>query len=133
MDDQPKQHGITFVAGEFFGVRLFAEVKVAGESVLKEMDDEISHQEQERRPGTGQCNALRQHLKERGAQHEARAQRDKITQVAALPVFLNNDGAAQAVGQGSGYSENNTCGDGPHRCNQSESQSSKPYNTGSVG
>ena len=95
-------------------MRLFAKMKVAGDRVLKEVDQEISHQDEDGRLGTGQGNAFRQHFQHGRAQHEARAQSDKVAQVAALPVFLHNHRAAQAVGQGGGKAQQDACGDWVH-------------------
>src|SRR5215813_7181749 len=98
-------------------MRLFAEVKVSGESVFKKMDDEVSGEQKERRFGTCEFNAFRQHLQERSADHEARAQRNKIAQIAAFPVFPDDDSTTQAVGQGGSYSEQYACGDWAHGWN----------------
>src|SRR5205807_9767244 len=46
-----------------------------------------------------QFQALGNHLHNRSSQHEARSQRNEVAQVGAVPVSLNDNGAAKNVGR----------------------------------
>ena len=66
MNQQPHQHRIAFVrVDELLGVRLFSEVKVRRNRVLKEMDEQVSEQNEETGARAAQRNALRHHLDQR--------------------------------------------------------------------
>ena len=64
--------------------------------------------------GAAQLNALRHHLDQRRRQHEARAQRDEVAQIGALPIPLNNDGAAKHIRARRGQPQQHTGQDGGH-------------------
>ena len=64
--------------------------------------------------GPRSLNALRHHFDQRRRQHEARAERDEIAQVGALPMLLNDDGAAEHVRGRRGQPQQHTGQDGRH-------------------
>src|SRR5262249_33754626 len=99
VDYQPKEHRVAAVAAGKLCMRLLAKVKVPGDCMFKKMNDEISHQHEQRRFGAGKFHAFGKHLQKCGADHEACAERHKITQVAPLPVFSYDYSSAQAVSQ----------------------------------
>ena len=63
---------------EFVLMGLFAEVEVRRNRVLEEMNDEIAEQDQESGISAAELKAGRHHLDQRGGEHEAGAQRDKV-------------------------------------------------------
>src|SRR5436305_231861 len=85
----------------------FAEMEVPGYRVLKKVDEEVSGQDQQRRFSAGKLHAFWQHLQQCCSEHEPRAKGHKVAQIATVPVFLNDDGAAQPVGGGGGEAEQN--------------------------
>ena len=97
-------------------MRFFAKVKMRCDGVLEEMDDEVSDQNQQSRRLSTEFNTLRDHLHQRGGQHEARAQGHKISKVAALPMPLNNDRTTEHVRAGGGQAEQNAGEDWSHSC-----------------
>src|SRR5262249_48649163 len=84
-------------------VRFFAKMEMRRNRVLKQMDKEISSQDQHQRfiqalpAQAGLVDALRHHFQQRCRQHESGAQRHKVAQITSSPVFLDDDGAAKAV------------------------------------
>ncbi len=58
------------------------------------------------------------------SQHEARAQRDEISQVVAVPFFLHHDQAAKAVGRRGGETEQHANDNWVHRVRGREYQES---------
>ena len=95
-------------------MRLFAEVKMRGDGVLEEMNDQVSEQDQQGRGLSAQLETLGNHLDEGRGQHESRAQRDEVAQIAALPMPLNNDRAAENIGGGGRQAQNNAGDDRVH-------------------
>ena len=101
VDQQANQYRISHVSmDELVGVGLFSEVEMRGDGVLEEMDEQVS--EQDEKPGilAAQFNAFRHHFDEGRRQHEARSQSDEVAKVGALPISLDDDGAAEDVGGG---------------------------------
>src|SRR5262249_60872126 len=89
MNHQSEEHRIApAAAGKLFRMGLFAEVEMAGERMLKEMDQKISRQQQQRRPRPGELDAFRQHLQKGSAKHETGAKSAKIAQVTPPPGLL---------------------------------------------
>ena len=98
VDQQSQQDRIAFVGvDELMRVGLFAKMKVRGDGVLEEVNQKVSQQNQESGPGAAQVNAFGHHLHDGSREHEAGAERDEIAQIGAVPIFLNNDGAAENV------------------------------------
>ena len=92
---------------EFVVVRFFAEVKMRGNRVLEEVDDQIAEQNQQGRSSSAQFETLRNHLHQGRGQHESRAQRDEVAKIAPLPMPLHDDRAAEDVGGGGGQAQEN--------------------------
>src|SRR2546422_739623 len=90
---------------EFILMRFLTEVEVGGDCVLKEVDDEISHQDQEGCALASQFQAGRQHLHQRCGQHETSSQRHEVLEIAPLPVPLDNNCAAENIRGGSGKAQ----------------------------
>src|ERR1700735_2108374 len=66
-------------------MRLLAEVKMRRERVLEQVHQKIPRQHPKHRVVARQMDRFRHHLDERGRQHEARAQRQKIRQETPRP------------------------------------------------
>ena len=58
--------------------------------------------------------AGRENLNDRRRQHESRAQRHEVLQVGAVPVFLDNDGAAENIGRRRGETKQDAEENGMH-------------------
>ena len=84
---------------EFVGVSFLPEVEVRGHRMLEEVDDQIAEQDEESGIFSVQLETRRDHLDHRGGQHESCAQRDEVLEVSPLPVPVDDDGAAENVGQ----------------------------------
>jgi len=84
------------------GVGFFSKVEMRGDGMLEEMDEQISEQDEKSGVRTTQLNAGRHHFNQRRRQREARSQRDEVAEVRALPIPLDDDGAAEHVGARSG-------------------------------
>src|ERR1700719_4506180 len=93
----------------------FAEVKVGRDRVLEEMNDEITNKDQQRRASPTKFQTVGNDFNDRGGEHEARAQGDKIFEVRAVPVLLDDDGAAENIRGGRGRPEQQAEQDGMHR------------------
>src|ERR1019366_9978244 len=111
---------------ELVGVGFFSEVEVGRDGVFEEMDEQVPEQDEESGMGTTELNALRHHLDQRRGQHEARTQRNKIAQIGALPVFLNNDGSAKDVRGSRGEPQQHTGQDGGHEEKGYQERSCEP-------
>jgi hypothetical protein len=106
VNNQSEQHRIARVrVHELVAMRFFAEVEMRRDRMFEEMNDQISQQHKKGRGPSAQFEAFRDHLDERRGQHESRAQRHKVTEVAPLPVPLHNDRSAEDVGGGGGQTE----------------------------
>src|SRR4051812_47416539 len=95
-------------------MRLFAEVKMRSERVLEEMHHQVAEQHVHRRARAGERGAFGDHLQQRRRQHEARAERDEIFQVAAVPVLLDDDESSESVRDGGGESKHQAQDDRIH-------------------
>jgi len=84
---------------KFVRVGLFTKVEMRRDGVLEEVNDEVTDQYQERSLLPCEGQALRNDFDGRRRQHEPRSQRDKILQVGALPVFLDNHHPAKHIGR----------------------------------
>src|SRR5437660_3409471 len=100
---------------ELVVMRFFAEMKVRRDRVLKKMNDEVAEQNQKRRRPSSHLDAFRNHLDQRGSQHESRAQRDEVAQITPFPMPLHDDRAAEYIGSGGSQAEQDAGGDGMHR------------------
>ena len=89
-------------------------MEMAGNGVFKEVNKKITHQHQQGSLWSADGNAFRQHFQKRRAQHEPGAQGDKVTEVAAFPVFLHNHRAAQTIGQGGSQAQQDACSNRVH-------------------
>src|SRR5438105_10488473 len=91
---------------KFVVMRLLAKVKVARQSMLEEVHDQVTCQNVNRPALRVELQTLRHNLFQYCGQHESRAERHKIAQVAPLPVLVNNNRPAKGVGQSRGEAEN---------------------------
>ena len=96
------------------GVGLFPIVKMRGDGVLEKVHQQIAAQKQQGSVAPGERQALGDHFDQRRCQHETRAQRHKIAQIAAVPVLLHDDRAAENVRRGSRQAEQNAEDDWVH-------------------
>src|SRR6478752_4717992 len=95
-------------------VRLLTKMKMWRDRVLEEMDDEIAKQNQQGGRFSPYFQALRNHLDQRGAEHESRADRNEVAKVSPLPVALHNNGAAKDIGRSRRQAQENARGDRVH-------------------
>jgi len=115
VDDQSDQHRISLArVEEFILVRLFPKMKVGGDGMLKKMDDEVSNQDEKGCILAAQFQTRRDHLDDRGGQHKPSAQRDKVSEVTAFPMPLNDDRAAKYIRSGGSKAQRKTEGDWVH-------------------
>src|SRR5215470_607112 len=102
MNHESKQYRVGIMrVNELVVMRFFAEVEVWRDRVLKKVNDKVTHQHKERRRFSSHFDTLGNHLHQRRGEHESRAQRDEVAQVAPLPMPLDNDRAPEDV-SGSG-------------------------------
>src|SRR5207237_8241544 len=111
---------------ELVRVRFLAEMEVRRPGVLEEMDDEIAHQDQERRSEGRETQALGNHFGERGGQHETRAQGDKVGEEGAAPRARGDDHAAQNVGEARYDSQREADREGGHALELSAVSAQRP-------
>src|SRR5450631_1727196 len=115
MNDESEQHGISLVRmDEFVVMRLFAKMKMRCDRMLEEVDDQVAEKHQKRRRPAVKLKAFWNHLDQGGGQHEPRAQRNEVPQVAALPMPLHNNRSAENVGGSCGQAEKYAGGNGMH-------------------
>src|SRR6476661_2588771 len=99
MDDQPHEHRVPSVSmHESIFVSFFAEMEVGSDRVLEQMNQQITSQYEDRSALASKLQARWEDLYNRGRQHESRTQRHEIFQIGTVPVFLDNDGAAENIG-----------------------------------
>src|ERR1700691_5956508 len=112
---QPDQNGISFVRmDELIGVGFFPKMEMRGDRVLKKMDEQVSAEDEKSGVRTAQIDALRDHLDQRRRQHEACTEGDEVAQVGALPMLLDDDGAAKHICARRRQSQQQTGQDGRH-------------------
>src|ERR1019366_1912609 len=99
---------------ELVGVRFFSKVEMRSDGVLKEMYEQVSAEDEKSGVRATQMNALRHHFNQRRRQHEACAERDEVAEVGALPISLDDDGAAKDVGARRGQPQQHAGQDGRH-------------------
>ena len=115
VNQQADQNRVSFVSmHELVGVGFFSKVEMRGDGVLEEMDEQVSAEDEKSGIGATQLNALRHHLDERRRQHETCAERDEVAEVGALPIPLNDDGAAEHVRARRRQPQQHTGQDGRH-------------------
>ena len=115
VNDQSDQDGIAFVGmNEFVLVCFFAEVEVGRDGVLEEMNDQVAEQDQEGCVTSAEFEARGYNLDQRRGQHESSTQGNEVSEVAPLPVSLDDDGAAENVGAGGGEAEQDAREDRVH-------------------
>src|SRR5579864_5180113 len=103
VNDQSEQDRIGFVGvNEFVVMRFFTEVEMRRNRVFEEVNDQISQQNQKSCAPSAQLKTFWNHLDQGCGQHESRSQRDKVAQVAPLPMPLDNDRSAEDVCGSSG-------------------------------
>src|SRR5581483_12400485 len=108
MDDEPEQDRIAGVRLDKLIVMGFLpEVKVRGDGVFEEMNDQISQQDQQGGGLPPHRQAFGDHLDQRGGEHEAGADGDKIAQVPPLPMALHDYGSAKNIGGSRGEAQEN--------------------------
>ena len=83
-------------------VGLLAKVEVEVDSVLQKMHHAIAAHDENRHQPQTEAQALRRHLDQRGGHKEARAQRQKVAQIA----FDDQDQPPSHIGQGGYCAEN---------------------------
>src|SRR5260370_27363320 len=99
---------------ELGGVSFLLKVEMRGGGMLKKMNKQVSCEDQKSGIRATQMDTLRHHLDQRSRQHETRAERDEVAEVGALPMLLNNDGAAKHVRARRGQPQQQTGQDGRH-------------------
>src|SRR5208283_1935545 len=115
VNQQPDQDRIAFVrVDELVGVGFFSKVKVRGDGVLEEMDEQISEQDEESSIRATQLNTGRHHFNQRRRQHETCSKRDEVAQVGTFPVPLNDDSPAEHVGARRGQPQQHAGQNGRH-------------------
>ena len=82
--------------------------------MFEEVNDKVSNQDEEWRALAAQFEAGGKNLHNRGCQHEPSAQGHKVLEIRAVPVFLNNDGAAKNIGRSRGEPKQNAEEDRMH-------------------
>src|SRR5580765_6834838 len=102
MNNQAHEYRISSVGvPEFVSVSLFSEVEVGSHGVFEEVNNQISQKNKKRGILPAQFQTCGKHFHQRRSQHEAGPEGNKILQVGTVPVFLNDDGAAEYIGRGS--------------------------------
>ena len=99
---------------ELVGVSFFSKVEMRGDGVLEEMNKQVSSQDEKSGVRATQMDALRHHFDQRRRQHETCPERDEVAEVGALPISLDDDGAAEHVRARRGQSQQHTGQDGRH-------------------
>jgi len=99
---------------ELVFVGFLSEMEVRGYGVLEEMNDQVADKNQERGAPAAQFQGGGKNFDDGRSQHESRAQGDKVSEVGAIPVFLDDDGAAEDVSRGGGQAQKKTENDGMH-------------------
>src|SRR5436305_2633820 len=102
---------------EFFGVGLFAKVKMWRQGVLEEVNQQVADKNKEGgalRVSSGDLKALRHHLDQSSREHESGTQCDEVFEVPPLPIALHDDRATKGVGGGCGQAEEQADKDGVH-------------------
>src|SRR6185369_1110159 len=94
---------------------LFAEMKVRRYSVFEEVNEEISNENKQRGFLARERDALRNHLQDRRRQHEPGSDGHEVFQVAAIPMPLNKNRAAEDVSCGGGQTQHKTENEDIHR------------------
>src|SRR6185369_11105947 len=102
VDKQPNEYGGRTVPANFVVMSLFAEMKVRRYSVFEEVNEEISNENKQRGFLARERDALRNHLQDRRRQHEPGSDGHEVFQVAAIPMPLNKNRAAEDVSCGGG-------------------------------
>jgi len=106
VDQQSDQNRVSLVSmDELVGVGFFAEVEMRSDSVLEEMDEQVSEQDEKSGVRAAQLDALRHHFDQRRGQHESCAERHEVAQVRVFPMLMNDDGAAEHIRARSGQSQ----------------------------
>ena len=106
VDDQCQQNRIAVMtAYKLIRMGFFSEMKMRGDSMLEEMNDQITEQDQKCRAPATQFETGGNDFYDRRGQHESGAERDEVLQVSAFPMLLNNDRAAKNVCRSSGQAQ----------------------------
>src|SRR6476620_9507025 len=115
MDNQAEEHRIGVVRVDVLVfVRFLPEVKVRRYGVLEEMDDQIADQHERSCCFSAQFKTLRNHLDQRGSQHDSSTQGYEVAKITALPVALHDDRSAEDVCGGGGEAQKNAGEDWTH-------------------
>jgi len=115
MDDQSQQHRVPPVTvDERILVSLLAEMEVGRDRVFEQVDDEVSSQNQECSTLAAQFQAGGKNLYNCRRQHESCAQGHEVLQVRAVPILLDDDGAAENIGPRRSETEQKAEQDGMH-------------------
>lgn len=101
MNDKAEKNGIRTVRVQKLVVMgFFTEMEVGSNGMLKEVDDQVSHQHEKSGLFPAHFDTLRDHLHQRGRKHESCAESDEVAQVSAFPMSLDDNRAAEDVSSG---------------------------------
>ncbi len=85
------------VLAAFLAFFFVAEVEVRRDGVFEEVDEEIADQDVEKSAFAGQVYRFGDDVDERDAEHVAGAERQKILQIFAGPVFVDDEVATEQI------------------------------------
>jgi hypothetical protein len=85
------------VMTNLFGVRFLTEMEMPSEDMLKKMNQEKSGQNVEKRVFAGDSDGFRDDFDKRHGKHIARAERQKILQILAGPLTVDDEISAKQV------------------------------------
>ena len=93
--------GAHVMMADLFGVSLLAEMKMLGEDVFEEMDEEKTCQDVKERVFSGELDGFGNDFDKCYGQHVASAEGEKILQVFARPLAIDNEVAAEQIASAS--------------------------------
>src|SRR5208283_2216255 len=98
MNQQPDQDRVSLMSmDELVSVSFFSEVEMRSHRVLEKVDEQVSAKDKKSGIRAAKLDALRHHFDQRRRQHETRPERDEVAQVGALPIPLDDNGAAEHI------------------------------------
>lgn len=105
VDGQAEQDGAVNLAVHLFGVRFFAEMKVRGDGVLEQVNQEKSREDEDQRVGTGEAHGFGNDFDQSHGKHVTRTEREEVLQVAARPFAIHDEVAAEQIASGGDEAE----------------------------
>ena len=115
MDDQSHKHRVSPVTvDERILMSFLAKVEVRRNRMFEQVNQKISGENQDRGAFAAELQAGRENLYNRGRQHESRTQRHEVLEIRAVPILLDNDGAAKNIGRRCRETEQNAEENGMH-------------------